>query len=216
MSIAVKICGITTPEALEAAISGGADYIGLVFFAKSPRHLEIARAKELADTARSRVKIVALTVNATDEALQKIVDEVQPDALQLHGNETRERVAAIKETFGRTLIKAVPVATAEDAERARDYAGIADLILFDAKAASDVEVPGGNGQTFDWTALDGVSDRMPFMLSGGLSPENVALAIARTRAIAVDVSSGVEMRPGIKDPARILRFLQAVKTAKQS
>jgi phosphoribosylanthranilate isomerase len=216
MNIAAKICGITSPDALEAAIAGGADYIGLVFFAKSPRHLEIGRARELAEIARGRVKIVALTVNAVDETLREIVDKVQPDALQLHGAETPERVAEIKRIFGGTVIKAVPVATAEDAELAERYINVADLILFDSKAASDTDLPGGNGQTFDWAALDGISDHLPFMLSGGLRPGNVASAIARTHPAAVDVSSGVETAPGVKDPEQIRRFLHAVKIAKQS
>ena len=216
MSIAVKICGITTPEALDAAISGGADYIGLVFFARSPRHLEIDRARELADLARGRVKIVTLTVDASDESLQEIVDEISPDAFQLHGHETPERVAEIKRKFGRTVIKAIPVATAKDAERAADYAGVADLILFDAKAGLGAILPGGNGRTFDWAALDGIADIPPFMLSGGLDADNVAAAIERTGPVAVDVSSGVELAPGIKDPEKIRRFLQAAKTGKQT
>ncbi len=216
MSPIAKICGITTPEALDAAIAGGADYIGLVFFAKSPRHLEIARAKALAGLARGRVKIVALTVDASDETLQEIVDEVAPDALQLHGSETPERVAEIKRKFGRMVFKAIAVATAEDVKLARDYVGVADLILFDAKAPSGADLPGGNGRTFDWSVLEGVSDAIPFMLSGGLDPDNVAEAIARTHPVAVDVSSGVEMAPGVKDPERIRRFLHAAKTAKQT
>ncbi len=216
MITAAKICGITTPEALEAAITGGADYIGLVFCAKSPRHLEIDKAKELARQARGRVKIVALTVDADDEALQKIVDEVSPDILQLHGHEAPARVAAIKRKFGRDVIKAIPVATLDDAEKARDYAGAADLILFDAKAPAGAALPGGNGRTFDWDVLDGVSAKLSFMLSGGLQPENVAEAIALTHPMAVDVSSGVERAPGVKDPERIRRFLLAVKTAKQT
>jgi phosphoribosylanthranilate isomerase len=216
MITAAKICGITTPEALEAAIAGGADYIGLVFFAKSPRHLEIDKAKELARQARGRVKIVALTVDADDETLQEIVDEVSPDILQLHGHEAPERVAAIREKFGRGVIKAIPVATQDDAERARDYVDAADLILFDAKAPQGAALPGGNGRTFDWNALGGVSEKLSFMLSGGLQPENVAEAIALTRPMAVDVSSGVESAPGVKDPERIRRFLLAVKTAKQT
>ncbi|MFA5955269.1 phosphoribosylanthranilate isomerase [Hyphomicrobium sp.] len=216
MSPIAKICGITTPEALDAAIAGGADYIGLVFFAKSPRHLEIARAKALAGLARGRVKIVALTVDASDETLQEIVDEVAPDALQLHGGETPERVAEIKRKFGRAVIKAIPVATAEDASKARDYVGVADVILFDAKASSGADLPGGNGRTFDWSVLEGVSDSIPFMLSGGLDPDNVAEAIAQMHPAAVDVSSGVEMAPGVKDPERIRRFLHVAKTAKQT
>ncbi|MFT3733313.1 MAG: phosphoribosylanthranilate isomerase [Hyphomicrobium sp.] len=216
MSIGAKICGITTPEALDAAINGGADYVGFVFFSKSPRHIGIARAKELADRARGRVKTVALTVDASDDVLQEIVDEVAPDALQLHGSEPPARVADIKRKFKRTVIKAVPVATAADVEKAAAYAGAADLILFDAKASPDADLPGGNGRVFDWGALDGVSEKLAFMLSGGLDSDNVVEAIARTRPIAVDVSSGVEMAPGVKDPDRIRRFLQAAKTGKQT
>ncbi|WP_414461671.1 phosphoribosylanthranilate isomerase [Hyphomicrobium sp. DY-1] len=216
MSISAKICGISTSEALDAAIAGGADYVGFVFFEKSPRHLEIDRAKELAALARGRVKSVVLTVNATDEALREIVDEVLPDVLQLHGSETPERVAEIKKLFERPVIKAISVATADDVRNADAYAGIADLILFDAKAVPGADLPGGNGRTFDWAALDGISDNLPFMLSGGLSPDNVAAAIARTHPVAVDVSSGVEIAPGIKDPERIRRFLQAAKTAKHT
>lgn len=216
MSIAAKICGITTTEALDAAIAGGADYIGFVFFPKSPRHLEVDKARDLAKIARGKVKIVALTVDADDETLQEIVDNIAPDALQLHGNETPLRVAEIRQKFGRAVIKAIPVATAEDVAQARDYAGAVDLILFDAKAVQGSDLPGGNGRTFDWAALDGVADIPPFMLSGGLDPENVADAIERTRPIVVDVSSGVETAPGVKDPERIRRFLQAAKTVKQT
>ncbi len=216
MSTLTKICGITTPEALEAAIAGGADYIGLVFFPKSPRHLDIGRAKTLADLARDRVKIVALTVDADDATLQEIAEVVSPDAFQLHGNETPERAAEIKWKFGRVVIKAIPVATSEDVKKADDYSDAADLILFDAKTSPDAKLPGGNGRTFDWTVLDGIADTMPFMLSGGLDPDNVAKAIALTHPFAVDVSSGVEMSPGIKDPERIRRFLQSAKAAKQT
>ncbi len=216
MSIVAKICGITTPEALDAAIEGGADYIGFVFFPKSPRHLDIARAKEFAGLARGRVKIVVLTVDASDEALQEIVDEVAPDALQLHGSETAERVAEIKRKFGRAVFKAIAVATAEDAQKARDFSGVADLILFDAKGVAGVDLPGGNGRTFDWAALDSLAGAMPFMLSGGLDPDNVVAAIARTHPFAVDVSSGVEKAPGIKDPERIRRFLRAAKIGKHT
>ncbi|WP_045837235.1 phosphoribosylanthranilate isomerase [Hyphomicrobium sp. 99] len=211
-----KICGISTPEALDAAIAGGADYIGLVFYPKSPRHLEIAQAKALAELARGKVGIVALTVDADDETLQDIVEDVAPDILQLHGSEAPERVLAIKKKFGREVIKAISVATADDAARAQGYAGAADLILFDAKAPPGSSLPGGNGRTFDWHALDGVAEALPFMLSGGLDPDNVADAIALTHPIAVDVSSGVESAPGIKDLEQIRRFLLAVKTAKQT
>jgi phosphoribosylanthranilate isomerase len=216
MSIIAKICGITTPEALNAAVESGADYIGFVFFPKSPRHLNVSRAKELAALARGRVKIAALTVDASDERLQEIVDAVAPDVLQLHGSETPERVEYIKRRFGLTVFKAIAVATAEDAEKAREFNGVADLILFDAKGVSGVDLPGGNGRTFDWSALDGLAGELPFMLSGGLDADNVAAAIARTRPTAVDVSSGVEKSPGVKDPERIRRFLRTVKIDKQT
>ena len=147
MTIEAKICGITTREALDAAIAGGADYIGLVFCAKSPRHLEIAEASELARHARGKVKIVALTVDADDATLAQIVDEVSPDFLQLHGNESSERVAAIKQRFGRPVIKAIAVATSDDAAGAQQYAGSADVILFDAKAPPGAARPGGHGRT---------------------------------------------------------------------
>ncbi len=216
MSINAKICGISTPEALNAAIAGGADYIGLVFFAKSPRNIDVEHGKELAGLARGRAKIVALTVDADDATLREIVDEVSPDALQLHGHETPARVAEIKKIFGRRVIKAIAVASVGDAEKARDYEGVADLILFDAKAPAGAQRPGGNGYTFDWSVLDGISMSLPFMLSGGLGPDNVAEAIASTRPAAVDVSSGVESAPGIKDLDLIRRFLQAAKAAKQT
>ena len=215
MTIEAKICGITTREALDAAIAGGADYVGLVFCAKSPRHLEIDEASELARHARGRVKIVALTVDADDATLAQIIDEVSPDYLQLHGTESSERVAAIKQRFGRPVIKAIAVATSYDAAGAQQYAGSADVILFDAKAPPGAARLGGHGRTFDWNVLNRVAGRMPFMLSGGLGPANVAEAIALTRATAVDVSSGVESAPGVKDIELIRRFLQAVKTAKQ-
>lgn len=210
-----KICGITTPEALDAAIAGGADFIGLVFFAKSPRNLKVPVAKELAARARGKVKIVALTVDADDRTLKEIVEEVGPDALQLHGRESPERVTEIKKTFGLPVFKAIPVATAADAAVAQSYTASADLILFDAKP-SVTDLPGGNGRTFDWEAVQGISASIPFMLSGGLDADNVVEAIARTHAAAVDVSSGVERAPGVKDPERIRRFLLAVKTGKQT
>jgi phosphoribosylanthranilate isomerase len=216
MTIEAKICGINSPEALEAALDGGADCIGLVFFAPSPRHLEIATARKLAEQARGKIKIVALTVDADDATLEEIVRVIAPDFLQLHGRETQERVAEVKARFGRPVIKAVAVRTADDVGTARAYAGIADLILFDAKSPTGATRPGGHGQTFDWSILDGVAKDMPFMLSGGLTPDNVVAAIEATHPHSVDVSSGVETAPGIKDAGLINRFLQAVKAANQS
>ena len=216
MTTRAKICGVTTREAIDAAIDSGADYIGLVFFAKSPRHLSLESAAELAKAARGKVSIVALTVNANDAALADIVRDVHPDMLQFHGRESPERVAQVRERHGVPIIKAISVETVADAAFARAYRGIADLILFDAKAPKGAALPGGNGLSFDWRALDGFADDFDFMLSGGLNPDNVADAIRLTGAAAVDVSSGVETAPGVKSPDLIRRFLQAVKTAKQA
>jgi phosphoribosylanthranilate isomerase len=211
-----KICGIMTRDALDAAVSGGASYAGLVFFPKSPRHVSTADAAVLARHAGSRVTVVALTVDADDALLTEIVSTVRPDFLQFHGNESAQRVTTIKRTFGLPIIKAISVAAPEDVDRAKAYLDAADLILFDAKAPADHDRPGGHGRAFDWRMLKSVAGRMPFMLSGGLNPENVAEAIAATNAAAVDVSSGVESAPGVKEPELIRRFLQAVKTAKQA
>jgi phosphoribosylanthranilate isomerase len=216
MTTEAKICGINSPEALAAALDGGTDYVGLVFFAPSPRHLEISAARRLAEQARGKARIVALTVDADDATLEEIVRVIAPDFLQLHGRETPERVAEVKARFGRPVIKAVSVRTADDVGAARTYAGIADLILFDAKSPAGATRPGGHGQTFDWSILDGVAKDMPFMLSGGLTPDNVVAAIGATHPHSVDVSSGVERSPGVKDAGLINRFLQAVKAANQS
>lgn len=215
MTTEAKICGIKTREALTAALDGHADYVGFVFFAPSPRHLDIATARRLADEARGKAKIVALTVDADDATLDEISNAIAPDFFQLHGHETPERVAGVKTKFRRKIIKAIPVRTSEDAARAEAYTKVADLILFDAKAPAGATRPGGHGQVFDWTLLDAVSRDMPFMLSGGLTPGNIQEAMQATHAQAVDVSSGVKSAPGIKDAELIRRFLHAVKTAKQ-
>lgn len=216
MTTEVKICGLKTHAAIDAAIDGGARYIGLVLFPKSPRHVTLPEAKELADYARGQAEVVVLTVDASSSTLAQIVDKVDPDFLQLHGHETSARVREVRMRFHKPVIKAVPVATAADVAASASHAGAADLILFDAKPPPGAAVPGGNGRAFDWSALDGVRGTMPFMLSGGLTAETVADAIAATGASAVDVSSGVESAPGVKDPELIRRFLRAVKAAKQT
>lgn len=216
MSVQVKICGISTDAALDAAIDGGARYVGLVFFAKSPRNVDLVTARRLADRARDRAKIVALIVDADDALIQSINDSVAPDYFQLHGKETPERVADVARITGRPIIKAIAVASAEDIRRAEAYLPAAQFILFDAKPpASPDALPGGNGIVFDWSLIAGVADRVPYMLSGGLTPDNVADAIRLTGAKSVDVSSGVEAAPGVKDAGLIHRFLDAAKTAKQ-
>ncbi len=216
MTTQVKICGVTNNDAVDAALDGGADYIGLVFFPRSPRHVDIPTALKLADRARGQAKIVALFVDPDDRALDSIVDKVQPDFVQLHGDESGPRVREIKRRLHLPVIKAIRVGTAVDAARALRYNDAADLILFDSHAPKGAHLPGGNGQSFDWHALDDVKDKMKFMLSGGLTPDNVAAAIEATNAFAVDVSSGVESAPGVKDPKLISSFLAAAKGAKQN
>ena len=206
-----KICGLKTETDIDAAIEAGADFVGLVFFPPSPRHLSVADGRRLAAYARGRARVVALSVDADDELIGQIACEVAPDLLQLHGSEPPDRVRRIAEFSNIAVMKAVKIATAEDTQAAFNYIPIVEQILFDAKAPKGSPLPGGNGLRFDWHALEPVQGRLNFMLSGGLTAENVAEAIKLTGAGAVDVSSGVESAPGIKDPARIRAFLQAVK-----
>lgn len=213
MPTRVKICGISTAEAMAAALDAGADDVGLVIFPPSPRHVTVCAAAGLARQARGRARVVALTVDADDALLEAIAADVKPDILQLHGNESVERVAYIRRRLGVAVMKAIKVATAADAARALDYAGVADLILFDARPPKGADRPGGHGAVFDWRALDGVKGKVPYMLSGGLTPDNVAEAIGATGAPAVDVSSGVEYAPGVKDTHRIRQFIAAVRAA---
>ena len=211
MPTKVKICGLKTEAALEAALAGGADFVGLVFFPPSPRNVTLAVAKALADRARGRARIVALMVDPDDALIAQVVASAGPDLIQLHGDETPTRVAEVRARWGIPVMKAVPVETAEDAHAARQFSPAADLILFDALAPADSARPGGNGAPFDWRTLLGVTEGMPFVLSGGLTPDNVAEAIRLTGATTVDVSSGVESSPGEKDPELIRRFLRAAK-----
>jgi phosphoribosylanthranilate isomerase len=209
-SILVKICGLSTPEALDAAIAAGADLAGFVFFEKSPRHISLETARALGAQAAGRIQKVALTVDADDAALAEIIEALAPDLLQLHGRESPGRVSAVKARFGLPVIKAVGVATADDVEAARAFEGVADILLYDAKPAPDAAVPGGAGVSFDWDLLRNIG-AANWMLSGGLDPENVADAIRRTGAPAVDVSSGVERERGVKDAAKIAAFVKAAR-----
>jgi phosphoribosylanthranilate isomerase len=211
MTTKVKICGLKTQEALAAALEGGADYIGLVFFPPSPRNVTPAAAKALADAARGRARIVALLVDPDDALIENVVGAIDPDLIQLHGEESPQRAADIRRRWGKPVMKAIKVETAADAEAALDYREKADLILFDARAPLESARPGGHGVPFDWRALLGVSQRLPFVLSGGLTADNVAEAIRITGAQVVDVSSGVELRPGEKDPELIRHFIRAAK-----
>lgn len=204
----VKICGLSTAETLEAAIEAGADMAGFVFFEKSPRHLSHDAARGLGEIAAGRIAKVALCVDAGDDALGAIVESLAPDYLQLHGGETPERVAAIQARFRLPVIKAIGVAGAQDVETAKQYG--AEIILFDAKPAPDAAAPGGAGVAFDWSLLRNIG-AANWMLSGGLDPDNVATAIEAAGARAVDVSSGVERRRGVKDVGLIRAFMRAAR-----
>jgi phosphoribosylanthranilate isomerase len=215
MPVEVKICGLSTAETVDAAIGAGADFIGLVFFPKSPRNVTIEQAAALASRARGRTKIVALVVDADDALLSSINEGVAPDFYQAHGAETPERVSEIVALTGKPVIKAIRVKDAADLADAARYSTVASLILYDAKAPETLgsSLPGGNGHAFDWTLLDG--ERKPaFMLAGGLTPENVAEGIRVTGAPVVDVSSGVESAPGVKDVHLIRKFIEAAKSAR--
>ena len=215
----VKICGLKDDGALECAIAAGADYVGFVFFAKSPRAVDLATAARLAAHARERatVQCVALVVDADDAMLAAICRDVRPDILQLHGKETPDRLLAIRALCpGVGIWKAASVITREDVAAVTGrylQPRLADMLLFDAKPPPGSVLPGGNGLAFDWHILDDVKGRMPFVLAGGLTPDNVAAAIRLTDAAVVDVSSGVESAAGIKDYGLIRRFLTAAKTA---
>lgn len=212
-STRVKICGLTTPETVKAAVDAGADYLGFNFFPRSPRYLTPERAAELARLVPDTVLNVALAVDADNATLDAIVAALKPDILQLHGTETPERLTEIKARYGLTLMKAIPISGPEDLEKSVLYRDSADLLLFDAKPPKSMQnaLPGGNGLSFDWSLLAGHKPETPWMLSGGLAPENVAEAIRATGAEAVDVSSGVETAPGIKSPALIKKFIKAAK-----
>jgi phosphoribosylanthranilate isomerase len=210
---AIKICGLTTPGALEAAIRAQADFAGLVFYAPSPRNLALALAAQLAERAEGRIKRVGLFVDADDDTIGSAATAARLDALQLHGEESPERVAQIKARFGLPVWKALPVAAKEDVARADAYAGAADLVLFDAKTPKGSALPGGMGLTFDWDLIAGWKSGVPWGLAGGLTPGNVAEAIRATGATLVDTSSGVESAPGVKDVAKIAAFCSAARSA---
>lgn len=206
-----KICGLTAPEHVRAAADAGAGYVGFVFFGKSPRHLDETRASELAHLVPAGIAKVALVVNATDEELDSIVSTVPLDMLQLHGKESPDRVSEVRERFGLPVMKAIGVAEAEDLSAIDLYADVADQLLIDAKPPRHSDLPGGNGLAFDWRLLAGRKYwRRPWMLAGGLTPQNVAEAVRMTGAQQVDVSSGVESAPGKKDADLIRAFAKAL------
>jgi phosphoribosylanthranilate isomerase len=208
----VKICGLSKASEVEAAVSAGAAYVGFVFFEKSPRNVGIAQVRELALGVADGVCKVALVVNPTDADLDAILAEVPIDMLQLHGSESVERVAEIKTRYGLPVMKAVGVADESDLAKLNDYARVADQILVDAKPPKNADLPGGNGLAFDWRLIAGRRWAVPWMLAGGLTPENAAEAAHMTGAQQLDVSSGVESAPGVKDAAKIAAFCGAVQS----
>ncbi len=207
--ISVKICGLTDSADIPAAIVAGARYLGFVFFARSPRNLALRDAAFMAASVPEGICKVALTVDADNIALDHLLDAVPLDMLQLHGGESPERVAEIQDRYGLPVMKAVGVGDESDLPALDEYLRVADQVLVDAKPRRDAVLPGGNGLTFDWRLIAGRRWPVPWMLAGGLTPQNVAEAIALTGARQVDVSSGVESAPGIKDADRIRAFVRA-------
>jgi phosphoribosylanthranilate isomerase len=213
-SLLIKICGLSTPETLAAALDAGCDMVGFVFFPPSPRHLTPPAAQALAARVEGRAARVALTVDADDATFDAIVAALDPEWLQLHGQESPERVAQVRRRYGRPIMKALGLSVRADLAKARTYEGVADRLLFDAKPPPGAGRPGGNGLAFDWRLLQGRVGR-DWMLSGGLTPDNVAEAVTLLDPPGIDVSSGVESRPGIKDPALIASFIARARAAER-
>ena len=216
MSLTVKICGLSTRETLDAALDAGADMVGFVFFPASPRHVSLGAATELGRAVKGRALKVALTVDADDALLDNIVEALRPDLLQLHGSESVARVRDIKARLRLPVMKVIAVASAADLAGLQGYAAVADRILFDAKAPKDATRPGGLGLSFDWRLLQNLDLKIPFMVSGGLDANNVAAALRTMRADGVDISSGVESAPGVKDPDKIRAFIRAARAAHEA
>jgi phosphoribosylanthranilate isomerase len=213
MSLIVKICGLSTPEALEAALQAGADMVGFVFFPASPRNISLETARALGARVRGRATKVALTVDADDAVLDAVVAALRPDMLQLHGKELPARVWALKKHFGLPVMKAIALETKSDLSAIETYATLADRLLFDARPPRQATRPGGLGKSFEWHLLEHIEPGVPFMLSGGLNADNVGEALRITRAPGVDVSSGVERAPGEKDPQKISAYDGAARDA---
>lgn len=214
MALDIKICGLKTGEALAAAIEGGASHVGFIFFSKSPRNVTPQEAAALRGKAAGRAKAVAVTVDADDAFLDAIVEAMGPDMLQLHGSESPERVAAVRARYALPVMKAFAVQAAADLARIAPYRGIADRFLFDARPPAGSELPGGNGVRFDWTVLAGLDAGVDYMLSGGLDAANIGDALRLASPPGIDISSGVERAPGVKDAALIDAFFKAVSAAR--
>ncbi|MEP9386985.1 phosphoribosylanthranilate isomerase [Mesorhizobium sp. KR9-304] len=209
----IKICGLKTEEALAAALAGGASHVGFIFFPKSPRNIAANEAGRLRQAALGRAKAVAVTVDADDATLDAIVAAMAPDMLQLHGSETPGRVAAVKARYGLPVMKAFSIRDAADLAAIGPYRGVADLFLFDAKPPRGAELPGGNGVPFDWRVLAALDPGVDYMLSGGLNADNIGEALRLVSPAGIDISSGVESAPGVKDVALIEAFFRAVRVA---
>ena len=212
MGVQAKICGISTPEAVSAALDGGATWLGFMFFAKSPRNLAPDAAARLAQPVRGQAKIVAVLVDPDDGEVDRVAQVLQPDLIQLHGAETPARAHAIGARAGAGIIKALPVSEGSDLAVAAQYETVVEHLMFEGKPAPDADRPGGGGQAFDWTMLAGRRFQRPWFLAGGLDPWNLSEAVQQSGAPLVDVSSGVERGPGLKDPALIRAFLDAAKS----
>jgi len=211
MKAKIKYCGLKTPEAVRLAAKLSAWKVGLIFFEKSPRNVSLQQAGELAELARSlKLETVAVTVDADSETLDKIVEQVRPDMLQFHGSESPDHITAMKQRFSLPAMKAISLREVDDLAAIALYRDVADFLLFDAKPPKGAELPGGNGVSFDWQLLDGLAEKMNYVLSGGLSAETVGAALLATGATYLDISSGIESAPGIKDPARMISFAEAV------
>ncbi|TKT82765.1 phosphoribosylanthranilate isomerase [Aquamicrobium sp. LC103] len=215
MTLDIKICGLKTPDAVAAALAGGASHVGFIFFEKSPRNIDPPAAGRLREAVRGRASTVAVTVDAGDAFLDGIVAGVAPDMLQLHGKESPERTAEVKARYGLPVMKALPISEAADLGRVAPYRGIADRFLFDAKPPKGSDLPGGNGVSFDWKLLSALDPGIDYMLSGGLNAANIGDALRLANPPGIDISSGVESAPGIKDAALIDAFFKAVRNARE-
>ncbi|MGA3301694.1 MAG: phosphoribosylanthranilate isomerase [Methylovirgula sp.] len=215
MSVIVKICGLSTPEMVDAALEAGADMLGFVQCAKSPRHVSLETAEVLGRQVGTKAAKVLVTVDIGDQALADAIEALKPDALQLHGHESAERVGDLRKRFGLPVIKAIGIGKkSSDIGQVSSFGDIADLILFDAASSrAEADLPGGNGEAFDWRLLQTLDVKAPWLLAGGLTPENVGEALKKTAAHGVDVSSGVESSPGVKDADKIAAFVANARAA---
>lgn len=213
MSFQIKICGLSTSDTLNSAVTAGADMVGFVFFPRSPRHIEPKTAAHLVTSIRGHIEIVALSVDADDAYLDKIVTELRPGWLQLHGHESPQRVTELRQRYGCKIIKAIGVSDHDDLVKTESYADVVDCILLDAKPPKDATRPGGLGKVFDWQLLQDFHPDISYMLSGGLKDDNVAEALHLTHAPGVDVSSGIESQPGVKDHDKIIAFIREARLA---